>query len=95
MQGTSMAAPNAAGVAALIVSRYGTFPAPTGSSHMSPDQVEARLEGSAAAQPCPQPATVVYGLSKQYNSATCVGDAAYNGFFGHGIVDALAALTSR
>jgi lantibiotic leader peptide-processing serine protease len=84
--GTSMAAPNAAGVAALIVGTYG---------HIGPAAIESRLEGTAAPQPCPQPATVKYKLgppNKIHDSATCVGTAG-QGFFGHGIVDAFAALT--
>lgn len=97
-QGTSMAAPNAAGVAALVVSRYGDFPARFDRTHLSPDRVERLLEGSAYAQSCPQPRTVVYGLGDPdglYDSARCEGDTSANGFFGHGIVNALAALTSR
>ncbi|MGZ4290616.1 MAG: S8 family serine peptidase [Gaiellaceae bacterium] len=93
-QGTSMATPNAAGVAALIVSRYGDFPARSGRTHMSPDLVERYLEGTAAPQSCPQPRKVTYGLDELYDSARCEGDTQYNGFFGHGIVDAVAALTS-
>jgi subtilisin family serine protease len=83
--GTSMAAPNAAGVAALIVGKYG---------RLGPDWVEARLESTAAPQPCPQPATVKYKFgppNKIRDSATCTGSAGA-GFFGHGIVDAVAAL---
>ncbi|MBD0347529.1 MAG: S8 family serine peptidase [Thermoleophilia bacterium] len=41
--GTSMASPHAAGVAALIVSRYGKV-APDGDVVMKPDQVEAKLK---------------------------------------------------
>jgi subtilisin family serine protease len=83
--GTSMAAPNAAGVAALIVGKYGP---------LTPAQIEARLEGTAAAQPCPKPSTVAYKVRDAdglYNFAKCEGGGA--GFFGHGIVDAVAALT--
>lgn len=86
MQGTSMAAPNAAGVAALVVSRYGS---------LRPDQVERVLEQSAAPQPCPEPRTVVYGGAFPYDQAACQGGRGYNGFAGSGIVDALAALTRR
>jgi subtilisin family serine protease len=44
--GTSMASPHAAGVAALIVSRYGTMGA-DGDVKMNPDAVAARLQASA------------------------------------------------
>ena len=94
--GTSMATPNAAGVAALIVSRYGDFSG-TGRWHMAPDQVQHALERSANNQPCPNPRTVNYAVPPGlfvFNYATCQGGQGNNnGFFGSGIVDALAALT--
>ena len=94
MEGTSMATPNAAGVAALIVSRFGDF-SPFGWAHFQPDLVERTLEQSAAPQSCPSPSTVVYGFDFPYDQATCQGNRSYNGFFGNGIVDAMAALGFR
>jgi subtilisin family serine protease len=97
VQGTSMATPNAAGVAALIVSQYGDFT--TGGNpnkiHMSPTQVESYLQTSANNQPCPDPKTVTQGPGFTFATATCQGDTGFNGFFGKGIVDALKAVTLK
>jgi lantibiotic leader peptide-processing serine protease len=96
VQGTSMATPNAAGVAALIISQYGDFtPDNSQKLHMSPTAVESVLQDTANNQPCPEPRTVNYpgAPSSLPPSAVCNGDAGYNGFYGKGIVDALKAVT--
>jgi subtilisin family serine protease len=97
VQGTSMATPNAAGVAALIVSQYGDFAAGGNPNHihMSPTQVESYLQISANNQPCPTPRTVTQGPGFTFATATCQGDTGFNGFFGKGIVDALKAVTLK
>jgi subtilisin family serine protease len=98
VQGTSMATPNAAGVAALIISQYGDFtPANRNKPHMSPTTVEQYLQVSADNQPCPTPKTVTEGpgLALGFTTATCQGDTGYNSFFGKGIVDALKAVTLK
>ena len=95
IQGTSMASPHAAGVAALIVSRFGTPDPVRGGLTMAPAAVRERLRATATNQPCPTPATVDYtivGRPASWN-ATCEGTAEYNGFYGDGIVNALAAVT--
>jgi subtilisin family serine protease len=81
LQGTSMASPHAAGVAALIAS--------TGVK--SPGAIAARLNQTADPQPCP---------ANPFNPgppfaflAICEGGAGYNGFYGHGQVNALSAVT--
>ncbi|WP_439423095.1 S8 family serine peptidase [Saccharothrix sp. HUAS TT10] len=95
-QGTSMAAPHATGVAALVVSQFGKRDrAHPGTLTMSPDKVEAVLLGTANPRACPEPRTVSYedvGRPAEF-TATCAGDATFNGFYGHGIVDAYGAVT--
>jgi lantibiotic leader peptide-processing serine protease len=76
--GTSMAAAQVSGVAALIVSRYGDLTS-LQNGKLSPGFVRARLEETAHPKACP-------------SDARCEGGATYNGFFGHGEVDALAAV---
>jgi subtilisin family serine protease len=95
VQGTSMATPNAAGVAALIISQYGDFSGGGNKAHMSPTTVEQYLQISANNQPCPQPNTVRQGPGEALEFATCQGNTGYNNFFGKGIVDALKAVTLK
>ena len=98
VQGTSMATPNAAGVAALIVSQYGDFSSNNKNKiHMSPTTVEQYLQISANNQPCPTPNTVTEGpnVPGGPTTATCQGDTGFNSFFGKGIVDALKAVTLK
>ena len=97
VQGTSMATPNTAGVAALIISQYGDFTPDNNPNkiHMSPTQVEQYLQISANNQPCPTPKTVTQGPGFAFATATCQGDTGYNDFFGKGIVDALKAVTLK
>jgi subtilisin family serine protease len=95
IQGTSMASPHAAGVAALIVSRYGTPDTERGGLTMDPAAVRERLRATATNHACPDPATVDYtivGRPASWN-ATCEGTLDYNGFYGDGIVNALAAVS--
>jgi len=82
-QGTSMASPHAAGVAALIISQFGKMPQ---------GAVAARLQNTADPQPCP-PNPFNPGPPFDF-AATCVGGDGYNGFYGHGQVNALSAVTA-
>ncbi|MGW3887468.1 S8 family serine peptidase [Micromonospora chokoriensis] len=93
LQGTSMASPHAAGVAALIVSRYGKAQGRSGFG-MSPDLVEQHLYRTAAEHACPEPRLQQYrneGRDETYD-AYCAGGVNFNGFYGYGIVDAYAAV---
>lgn len=95
LQGTSMAAPHAVGVAALIVSEYGK----KDSRHsdgltLSPNKVKRIMKDTATAQSCPTPRLVDYsaiGRTPDFN-ALCQGNKHFNGFYGYGIVDALHAV---
>lgn len=95
IQGTSMASPHAVGVAALIVSRYGKRDRVHGGLTMDPDEVQKVLFRTATKHACPTPRLFHYpdpDLPPAYD-ALCVGGTSFNGFYGHGIVDALAAVT--
>ena len=94
VQGTSMAAPNAAGVAALIISQYGDFGTQNPQmSHMPPQQVEQILAQTANNQPCPESGTFSGGPG--FPQAECTQAAGYNNYFGKGIVDAVKAVTTH
>jgi lantibiotic leader peptide-processing serine protease len=87
-QGTSMAVPDVAGAAALVVSQFGH-------PHMKPDTVEKILEGTASPLSCPDPPTVTYDVPPGIlatNTATCQGNTNTNSFYGHGLTNALRAV---
>ncbi|GAA3369723.1 S8 family serine peptidase [Streptomyces sannanensis] len=80
-QGTSMATPHVAGVAALLKS---THPKAT------PAQLQEMLKAQAVNPGCP---TKVYNSAgKLIDATTCQGDDQVNGYYGHGIVNALNAV---
>jgi lantibiotic leader peptide-processing serine protease len=96
LQGTSMASPHVTGVAALIVSEFGS-----GSGvgfGMAPAAVEERLRSTATDHACPRPRLFVYpdlvGADPNVPfEAFCQGGTGFNGFYGDGIVNALAAVS--
>ncbi|AEV88899.1 serine protease [Actinoplanes sp. SE50] len=97
LQGTSMASPHAAGVGALIVSRYGLPDLRHGGRFLPPDLVEQILYRTAAKHACPEPRLQSYvqeGRSTEFD-ALCEGGTNFNGFYGYGIVDAYAAVGGR
>ncbi len=98
LQGTSMASPHATGVSALAVSRFGTKdPRHKGSLRLAPWKTEYVLTEGAAEHACPVPPLASYvnvGRSVEFN-ALCEGTTEFNGFYGHGIVDAYATVTEK
>ncbi|HET7140164.1 MAG TPA: S8 family serine peptidase, partial [Arthrobacter sp.] len=84
LQGTSMASPHVAGIAALVAS--------TGVSN--PGAVAARIANSADATPCPADMSFYAPFPSTSNGApqVCSGGAGYNSFSGHGQVNALRAI---
>jgi subtilisin family serine protease len=79
--GTSMAAPHVSGVAALLASENPTA---------TPEQLSKLLTTEADPVDCPTDYDLD-GTGAQ--DAYCSGYAPFNGFYGHGMVDALAAVT--
>jgi subtilisin family serine protease len=80
-QGTSMASPHAAGVAALIISQFGKMPQ---------GKVQAFMNQTADPMSCPPNPFDPSGTGRYL--ATCQGGNGYNSFYGHGQVNALNAV---
>lgn len=80
--GTSLAAAHVSGLAALVISRFGDAATPQ-NGKLRPNQVEALVQRTADAKPCPPDPT------------TCQGGEGYNAWYGHGRVNALRAVTAE
>ncbi|MET7295147.1 S8 family serine peptidase [Streptomyces griseoloalbus] len=80
LQGTSMASPHAAGVAALLKSKH---------PWATPAQLQALLKAQADNPGCPES----YDQDGDgVQDATCEGGSRVNGFYGFGVVNALRAV---
>jgi subtilisin family serine protease len=92
-QGTSMASPHAAGVAALIISRYGSLGS---KGKLNPGEVTAYLDQTADPQPCPSvlpPGYAAFVGVDDGKVQQCQGGTGYNSWYGNGQVNALSAVT--
>jgi len=93
LQGTSMASPHVAGVAALVIQRYGHGTGHGGRA-LAPDAVARILAASATDHACPAGGVEDYtdeGRPPEFN-AVCQGTTDVNGLYGEGIVNAAAAV---
>jgi subtilisin family serine protease len=98
LQGTSMASPHVTGVAALIISEFGS-----GNGRgfgLSPGKVTNVLRSTATDHACPTvssaelyPDLVGADPNVPFEDQVCVGTAAFNSWYGDGIVNALAAVS--
>ena len=98
LQGTSMASPHAAGVAALVVSAHGRRDKVNGGLTLDPARTAKLLYKTAQPTACPSPRTYHYvrvlpeGAGIRESDATCAGPRKKNGFYGHGLVNAYNAV---
>jgi subtilisin family serine protease len=92
-QGTSMASPHAAGVAALAVGAHGAGDT-AATFTLAPAMTKSLLMDTATDHACPAGGVRSYepeGRSAEF-TATCVGTADFNSFYGDGIVNAVGVV---
>jgi len=82
-QGTSMASPHAAGVAALLLSQ---------DPRLTQGAVAAKLQGTADSLPCPENS---FNPGPPFNYLAYCQGGEHNSFYGHGQVNALKAVTNN
>src|SRR4029453_10345149 len=93
IQGTSMASPHAAGVAALIVRAHGNRDKVHVGLPLAPRAVERILIRTAKQTPCPSPPNFAYPDDRDPSfDGVCEGTLSPNGIYGRGIVNALTAV---
>jgi lantibiotic leader peptide-processing serine protease len=104
LQGTSMASPHAAGVAALIISRFGDLKNAQ-NGKMRPGAVEQYMQSTADPQPCPTAlplqgapgssrANTPYANTRRPSGdlQECQGGEGHNSWYGSGQINALRAV---